>query len=86
MYIKPLGNQIASIEVDEEDGPSLYISSDFKTNKGSINPPKLKSIILKDPVFGCSFWPTAIKAILEKAIEQKNIIKSIIIHLIICLI
>ncbi len=73
MYIKPLGNQIASIEVDEEDGPSLYISSDFKTNKGSINPPKLKSIILKDPVFGCSFWPTAIKAILEKAIEQKNI-------------
>ena len=73
MYIKPLGNQIASIEVDEADGPSLYISSDFKTNKGSINPPKLKSISLKDPVFGCSFWQTAIKAILEKAIEQKNI-------------
>ena len=73
MYIKPLGNQIASIEVDEEDGPSLYISSDFKTNKGSINPPKLKSIILKDPVFGCSFWPTALKQILEKAIEEKNI-------------
>ena len=73
LYIKPLGNQIASIEVDEEVGPSISISSDFKTNKGSINPPKLKSIVLKDPVFGCSFWPAAIKQILEKAIEEKNI-------------
>ena len=70
LSISPIGNKIAELELDEDEGPNIKISSNFQIKDEKIEPVHLKQIALSDPIFGCSFWPAALKQIFESAIDN----------------
>ena len=67
---RDLGVLIAEIEVDENTGPVIYVNRKYKTQDNkTITYAELKNIVLTDPKFGLGFWPSAIKDILNNAID-----------------
>ena len=70
LSITPIGTKIAELEIDDDDGPIIKISSDFKIKNEIIDPVHLKQIALSNPIFCCSFWPSALKQIFESAVDN----------------
>ncbi|QNJ11003.1 hypothetical protein [Synechococcus sp. M16.1] len=65
-----LGNRIARVDIDEEDGPSIQLSNNFQTESGNVSLTSIKNMALNDPIFACSFWPFAIEQIISSAIRS----------------
>tara|TARA_B100001057_G_scaffold353467_1_gene355345 strand:+ start:197 stop:1015 length:819 start_codon:yes stop_codon:yes gene_type:complete len=66
-----IGNKVAELDFpDLEDGPVIYISTDFKTENGTIPFNTLKKIAKTNPFFCMGFWPTVLKQILETAADN----------------
>lgn len=70
MIPAPLGNRIARVDIDEENGPSIQLSNNFQTDSGNVPLAAIKNTALNDPVFACSFWPFAIEQIICSAIKS----------------
>tara|TARA_B100001057_G_C22792296_1_gene928088 strand:+ start:518 stop:1327 length:810 start_codon:yes stop_codon:yes gene_type:complete len=70
LSISPIGSKIAELELDDDDGPVIKISSNFKIKNEIIDPVHLKKIAISNPIFCCSFWPSALKQIFESAIDN----------------
>ena len=70
MFPAPLGNRIARVDIDEEEGPSIQLSNNFQTELGNVSLASLKNTALHDPFFACSFWPFAIEQIISSAIRS----------------
>ncbi len=67
-----LGNRIAQLQIDD-DGPSLLISTNFKTKKGEpIFRQKLTGILKENPSFTCGFFPIILDEIFTKAYLNKR--------------
>jgi len=73
MLPSKIGNKVAEVDFNDlEEGPVIYISTDFKTDEGTIPYNSLKKIAKYDPFFCMGFWPTTLKQILEIAVDNQS--------------
>tara|TARA_Y100001968_G_scaffold28576_1_gene22104 strand:- start:237 stop:1046 length:810 start_codon:yes stop_codon:yes gene_type:complete len=70
LILNPIGNKIAELDLDLDNGPVIKISSNFISKGQKIEARNLKQIAKSDPIFGCSFWPSVLKQIFEGAIDN----------------
>ena len=70
LILNPIGNKIAELDLDLDNGPVIKISSNFIVKGQKIEARNLKHIAKSDPIFCCSFWPSVLKQIFEGAIEN----------------
>ncbi len=70
LILSPIGNKIAELDLDIDNGPEIKISTNFIVKGQKIEARNLKQIAKSDPIFCCSFWPSALKQIFEGAIAN----------------
>ena len=71
MIPQRIGNKIAELDLqDLDEGPIIYISTDFKNDNGIMPFNTLKKITKENPFFNMGFWPTILKEIFEAAADN----------------
>ena len=71
MIPQRIGNKIAELDLqDLDEGPIIYISTNFKNDNGIMPFNTLKKITKENPFFCMGFWPTILKEIFEAAADN----------------